>query len=150
MTTIIDSVIFEDDHLLAVIKPFGILTQSDRTGELSIFDLAKNYIAEKRKRAGDDYLGLVHRLDRPVGGAILFARTLKATKYLSEMFRERRVKKIYLARVEGEVKPPSGELYHALLKSGKKVKVVQEGMTGAKDARLFYRVLNLVDGKNES
>jgi 23S rRNA pseudouridine1911/1915/1917 synthase len=96
MATILDSIIFEDDYLLAVVKPFGMLTQSDRTGELSIFDLAQNYVTEKRKRAGDDYLGLVHRLDRPVGGVILFARTLKTTKSLSEMFRERKVKKCIL------------------------------------------------------
>ena len=149
MTTIIDLIIFEDDHLLAIAKPFGMLTQSDRTGDLAILDLAQDYVAEKG-RAGDDYLGLVHRLDRPVGGVILLARTLQATKCLSEMFKERKVKKMYLARVEGEMEPPSGELNHALLKSGKKVRVVKKGMTGAKEARLFYRTLDLVDGKNES
>ncbi len=149
MTTTLDSIIFEDDHLLAVVKPFGMLTQSDRTGELSLFDLAQDHV-QKNVSAGNDYLGLVHRLDRPVGGVVLFARTLKATKFLSEMFRERSVKKIYLARVEGKMEPPFGELNHALLKSAKKVRVAKKGMAGAKDARLFYRVLNWVDGKNES
>jgi len=149
MTTILDSIIFEDDHLFAVEKPFGMLTQSDRTGELSMFDLAQDYIVENGG-TGDDYLGLVHRLDRPVGGVVLFARTLKATKHLSEMFRERKVKKMYLARVEGKMEPPTGELNHALMKSAKMVRVVQKGMTGSKDARLFYRTINFEAGKNES
>ena len=71
-------VLFEDNHLLAMVKPTGMLTQADRTGDICLMDLAKRYLAEKYAKPGDVYLGLVHRLDRPVGGVIVFARTSKA------------------------------------------------------------------------
>lgn len=145
-----DSILFEDNHLLAVDKPFGMPTQEDRTGDLSIFEAARDYIKEMYKGLDDPYLRLVHRLDRPVGGVILFARTPAMAKQLSEMFRERSVRKTYLARIDGKIEPHSGELVHTLLKSGTKMVVVPKGTPKARDARLLYRTLEDISGEVES
>ncbi|MBN1574123.1 MAG: RluA family pseudouridine synthase [Deltaproteobacteria bacterium] len=153
MKNFIESILYDDKHLLAVIKPFGVLTQGDLRGGLSVFDAARDYIGEKHRTLdgpNDCYLSLLHRLDRPVGGVILFAKTPAAAKRLSEAFREREVKKTYLARIEGAVDPPSGELSHSLLKSGAKVSVVPEGAPGSKKALLFYRTLRNTGGDGES
>ena len=132
-------VLFEDNHLLAMVKPTGMLTQADRTGDICLMDLAKRYLAEKYAKPGDVYLGLVHRLDRPVGGVIVFARTSKAASRLSEQFRERETKKTYRALVEGMPKLPFGELTHFLAKSGTMMKVVYPETPGAQEARLLYQ-----------
>ncbi len=133
--------LYEDQHLISVVKPFGTPTQSDRTGDVSLHDLVTIYLEGKEKTPGGFNLRLLHRLDRPVGGVILFAKTPAAAKRLSAAFRERRVRKIYLARIEGAVEPPAGELSHHLLKSGTKIKIVPEGTPKARDARLSYRTL---------
>ena len=136
-------VLFEDNHLLVMIKPIGMLSQADRTGDICLMDLAKRYLAEKYNKPGDVYLGLVHRLDRPVGGVIVFARTSKAARRLSEQFRTRETIKIYRALVEGTPKLPFGELAHFLAKSGTTMKVVGSGTEGAQEARLLYRTLEI-------
>lgn len=142
-------ILYEDDHLLAVDKPFGMPTQKDRTGDISLHEAAGDYIRE-RDGIKDPFLRLVHRLDRPVGGVILFARTPTAARRLSETFRERGAKKIYLARIEGVVEPPTGVLIHSLLKSGSKATVVPEGTPRSKRALLNYRTLGCDEKADES
>lgn len=97
-------VLYEDNHLIAVYKPHGVLTQGDSSGELSLMDIVKEYLKNKYGKPGNVYLGLVHRLDKGTGGVVLFAKTSKAASRLSESFRERDIEKMYEAWVEGE--PP--------------------------------------------
>jgi len=103
-------VLFEDNHLLAVFKPPGVLTQGDRSQDPSLMDFSKEYLSKKYKKKGNVFLGLVHRLDRPVGGVILFAKTSKSAGRLSKQFREGTIKKTYLALVEGIIDQKEGEI----------------------------------------
>lgn len=96
--------LYEDNHLIAVLKPAGILTQGDKTGDISLFDEVKKYLKERRNKPGNVFLGLLHRLDRPVSGIILFAKTSKGAARLSEQFRNRIVEKTYYAIVCGRPK----------------------------------------------
>lgn len=93
-------VLFEDNHLLVVAKPAGLLVQGDRTSEASLLDFARAYRKEREQKSGNVYIGLVHRLDKPVSGVIVLAKTSKAAARLSEQFRNRTVHKVYLAVVE--------------------------------------------------
>jgi 23S rRNA pseudouridine1911/1915/1917 synthase len=132
-------VLYEDNHLLVMIKPAGMLTQADRTGDICLMDLATRYLAKKYAKRGEVFLGLVHRLDRPVGGVIAFARTSKAARRLSEQFRARETKKIYRALVEGRPDPPEGQLTNWLLKSGMMMKIVRPKTPLSQEAKLIYR-----------
>lgn len=93
-------ILFEDNHVIAVNKPHGQLTQSDQTGELSLLDEVKNMIKERDQKPGNVFLGLLHRLDRPVGGVVVFAKTGKAASRLSDQFRRHSIEKVYWAMVE--------------------------------------------------
>jgi 23S rRNA pseudouridine1911/1915/1917 synthase len=95
--------VYVDNHLLVVVKPAGLLSQGDSTGELSILDWAKAWVKKKFNKPGNVYVGLVHRLDRPVGGVMVFARTSKAARRLSRQFRAREVSKTYQSLVHGIV-----------------------------------------------
>ena len=97
------NVLYEDNHIIVVVKPYNILSQGDNTNDLSIMDLIKDYIKKKYNKPGNVYLGLVHRLDRPVGGIMVFARTSKAAGRLSSSFSNHEVVKKYLAIVHGKV-----------------------------------------------
>jgi 23S rRNA pseudouridine1911/1915/1917 synthase len=110
-------VLYEDNHCLAVVKPARMLTAGDETGDISLLDLAKEHLKEKYKKPGNVFVGLVHRLDRPVSGVVLFARTSKAAARLSEQFREGTVRKRYRAVVEGSVSLESGAFEDWLLKN---------------------------------
>lgn len=125
-------VLYEDNHCLAVNKPAGLLTMGDQTGDPTLLDLAKDYIARKYAKPGAVFLGVVHRLDRPVSGVVLFARTSKAAARLSEQFRARTVEKVYLALVEGSPRQASGRLIDHIAKdAGKNVSaVVDEDSAG--------------------
>ena len=139
--------VYEDNHLLVVVKPQGQLTQSDETGDLSLQDECKQYIKEKYQKPGEVYLGLVHRLDRPVGGLVAFARTSKAASRLSEQLRTHHMEREYLAVVEGEDLPARGDLRDWLLQGEDGlVRVVPEGTPGAKEARLHYERLGAREG----
>lgn len=139
--------VYEDNHLLVVVKPQGQLTQSDETGDLSLQDECKQYIKEKYQKPGEVYLGLVHRLDRPVGGLVAFARTSKAASRLSEQLRVHHMEREYLAVVEGEDLPARGDLRDWLLQGEDGlVRVVPEGTPGAKEARLHYERLGAREG----
>ena len=97
------NVLYEDNHIIVVVKPFNVLSQGDSTGDISIMDMIKEYIKVKYNKPGNVYLGLVHRLDRPVGGIMVFARTSKAASRLCKDFNEHKIVKNYLAIVHGKV-----------------------------------------------
>ena len=135
-------ILFEDNHLIAVLKKPTDLSQGDRTGDEAIDAAVKNYIALKYKKPGAVFLGLIHRLDRPAGGVLLFARTSKALGRMNEIFRTREVRKTYLAIV-GE-RPPEDEdtLTHFLKKNEKQNKtyVYDSEVKGSKKASMSYRL----------
>jgi 23S rRNA pseudouridine1911/1915/1917 synthase len=137
-------VLWEDNHLLAVAKPPGMLVQGDRTGDPTLLDAARSYLKEKYVKPGRVYLGLVHRLDRPVSGVVLFARTSKAAGRLARQFRERTVVKVYLAVVLGAPPAAAGELAAYLTERTDKRGVVSASareVRGTRPARLRYERL---------
>jgi 23S rRNA pseudouridine1911/1915/1917 synthase len=134
-------VLYEDNHLLGLYKPAGLLVQGDSTGDPSLLDLGKHWLKARYAKPGRVFLGLVHRLDRPVAGVVLFARTSKAAARLSAQFRERRVSKEYLAVVHGRLARSDGDLTHHLVREGAFSRVTDAGTAGARAARLrFHRV----------
>lgn len=139
-------VLFEDNHLLVVNKPAMLPTMGVAESEPSLLKLAKEYIREKYQKPGNVYLGIVSRLDTPVTGVTVMARTSKAAARLSEAFRERSVKKLYWAVVAGELPEPSGTLEHYLRKDERhrKVHVTHPTVPDAQIARLQYRMIKTV------
>ena len=137
------NVIYEDNHIIAVEKPVNIPSQGDKTGDIDMLTIVKQYIKEKYNKPGEVYLGLVHRLDRPVGGIMVFARTSKAAARLSEQVREKQFKKKYLVIADGKFGKAQGTLQDYLLKNERlnTSKVVQEGTKNSKLASLDYEVL---------
>lgn len=136
-------VIYEDNHIIVVEKIPNIPSQSDKTGDEDMLTIIKNYLKEKYNKQGNVYLGLVHRLDRPVGGVMVFAKTSKAAARLSEQVRSKVFKKEYLAIVDGKLENREGTLEDYLLKNEKTniSKVVKEGTKNSKYAKLDYEVL---------
>ena len=136
-------VIFEDNHIIVVEKIPNVPSQSDKTGDIDMLTIVKQYIKEKYNKPGEVYLGLVHRLDRPVGGVMVFAKTSKAAARLSEEVRNKVFKKQYLAIVDGKFEEKLGTFEDYLLKNEKNnmSKVVKEGTKNAKYASLDYEVL---------
>lgn len=136
-------VVYEDNHLLVVVKPPNLLSQADQTGDPDLLSLLKDYVKEKYQKPGNVYLGLVHRLDRPVGGLMVFARTSKAASRLSAQIRAGDLHRGYLAVVHGYLEHLEGTLRGYLLKDGQKnlVKLVEKGTPGAQEARLHYQVV---------
>lgn len=136
-------VIYEDNHIIVVEKPVNIPSQGDKTGDIDMLTLIKQYIKEKYQKPGNVYLGLVHRLDRPVGGVMVFAKTSKAAARLSNQVREKDFQKTYLVVVNGKMEKDSGNLQDYLLKNEKSniSKVVKEGTKNSKLASLDYEVL---------
>jgi 23S rRNA pseudouridine1911/1915/1917 synthase len=144
-------VLCEDNHLLAVAKPAGLLVQGDGSGDPTLLAAARNYIGVKYAKPGHVYLGLVHRLDRPVSGVVLFARTSKAASRLSRQFRERSVRKVYLAVIEGSPAAATGELTAFLGQRADRQGVTRAAnrpFTGAREARLVYTVLGTAGGRS--
>ena len=140
-------VLYEDNHLLAVVKPPNLPVQADRSGDDDLLSILKRYIGNKYQKPGAVYLGLVHRLDRPVGGAMVFARTSKAAARLSAAFAGHEQDKRYLAVLQGELTRPLS-LEDWLIKDGRTgmVRVVAPGTEGAKPARLASAPLASRDG----
>lgn len=136
-------IIFEDNHLLVVEKPVNIPVQGDNTNDSDMLSILKQDLKERYNKPGEVYLGLVHRLDRPVGGIMVFAKTSKAASRLSDQVRTRTFKKIYLAIVRGIPPKPKCTLRDYLLKdsSTNMVSVVSENTIDAKEAILDYEVL---------
>src|SRR5690242_2395605 len=136
-------ILFEDNHLLGINKPCGILVQGDITGDKPLIDVAKDYVAKKYNKPGAVFLGLVHRLDRPVSGVIMFARTSKSLDRMNALFRDRKTSKVYWAIVS--TKPPRDEdtLIHWLVKDEKKNKTVaykKEHKDGLR-SELTYKII---------
>lgn len=139
-------IIFEDNHLIAVNKRAGELVQGDKTGDVPLPDLLKSYIKKKYNKPGAVFLGVIHRLDRPTTGVVLFARTSKGLERMNAAFKNRETQKIYWALVEGEIEE-SGQLHHYLKKNPKSNKSIayQRPETGAKEAKLTYTPLHKGD-----
>ena len=140
-------ILYEDNHLIAVNKRPGDIVQGDKTGDAPLGDLLKAYIKEKYKKPGEVFLGVVHRLDRPVSGVVVFARTSKALARMNELFRERRTQKTYWAVVRTAPPQASGSLIHYLKKDEKnnKSRAYAQEVPGSSRAWLDYRLLGKSD-----
>ncbi len=136
-------VLYEDNHLLSLYKPSGLLVQGDRTGDMCLLDLGKRWLKERYRKPGRVFLGMVHRLDRPAAGVVLFARTSKAAGRLSRQFRERTVEKQYLAVVEGMLSGESGRVIDHIERRNRVSRVVPASTAASREARLRYRVLGM-------
>ncbi len=136
-------VIYEDNHIIVVEKTPNIPSQADKTGDIDMLTLVKEYIKEKYNKPGNVYVGLVHRLDRPVGGVMVFAKTSKAASRLSNQVREKTLKKEYLAVVDGKFENKQGTLIDYLYKDERNnmSRVVNKDKKNAKEAKLDYEVL---------
>lgn len=138
-------ILYEDNHLLVVVKPPNLLSQADRSGDEDLLTLLKNYIKRTYGKPGRVYLGLVHRLDRPVGGVMVFAKTSKAARRLAEQIRGGAFQRGYLAAVWGHPQFLRGSLQDYLLKDGRTNMVTISGPAGAgaRQARLDYEVVDM-------
>ena len=145
-------VIYEDNHIIVVKKEPNIPSQADKTEDMDMLTIIKNYLKEKYNKPGNVYLGLVHRLDRPVGGVMVFAKTSKAASRLSNQVREKIFKKKYLAVVDGEFEQTKGILEDYLYKDERNnmSRVVNKDKKNAKFAKLDYEVLKYNEVKNLS
>lgn len=137
------NVIYEDNHIIVVEKPVNIPSQGDKTGDVDMLTIIKEYLKEKYNKPGNVYLGLIHRLDRPVGGVMVFAKTSKAAARLSEQVRDKVFKKQYLVIANGKFDKETGVLSDYLLKNERKnmSRVVPEGTKNSKYAELDYEIL---------
>ncbi|MBC7920487.1 MAG: RluA family pseudouridine synthase [Ferruginibacter sp.] len=136
-------VIYEDNHLIIVNKSSGVLVQGDATGDPILSDMVKQYIKEKYGKPGDVFLGTVHRIDRPVSGLVVFARTSKALERMNELFRQREVQKTYWAVVKQRPAEPKAKLVHWLVKDeARNVTTAYDyEVEGGQKAELSYEVL---------
>jgi len=143
-TEITDSdILYEDNHLIAVNKRAGDIVQIDDTGDESLDEKVKKYIAKKYNKPNGAFLGVVHRLDRPVSGVILFAKTSKALERINEMFKSREMHKTYYAVVRNRPQPETGNLVHWLVKNPQKnvTKAHDHEVQGSQRAELNYRLV---------
>jgi 23S rRNA pseudouridine1911/1915/1917 synthase len=140
-------IIFEDNHLLVIKKPKNVLTQKDKTNDFDLGEILKQYLKEKYNKPGNVFLGTVHRLDRPVGGVMVFTKTSKSASRISEQIRNGNFTKKYLALLNGTLTEKSGVLENYLNKDKNKniVSIVDEAFEGAKKAVLKYNVLGEVN-----
>lgn len=145
-------IIYEDNHIIVTEKIPNIPSQSDKTGDIDMLTIVKQYIKEKYNKQGKVYLGLIHRLDRPVGGIMIFAKTSKAAGRLSEQIRNKTFKKKYLAVVDGKINNKKGTLENYLYKDERNntSKVVKKEKKNAKPAKLDYEVITYNKIKNLS
>lgn len=144
-------ILHEDNHLLAIAKPAGLLTQGDSSGNVTLLDLARSYLKQRYAKPGNVYLGLVHRLDRPVSGVVLLARTSKAASRLARQFREGQASKTYLAVVQGRCEPAAAELVHHLADAGDErgvTRAATEAFPGSRPAKLRYHVRSQTAGQS--
>jgi len=136
-------ILYEDNHIIAINKQPSQIVQGDRTGDMPLSEIVKKYIGEKYSKPGDVFLGVVHRLDRPVSGAVLFAKTSKALTRLNEMLRKREIRKTYWAVVRNPPPKEEERLLHYLIRVEAKNKsfAVEEGTKNAQPAELHYRLI---------
>ena len=137
------NVLYEDNHIIVINKAAGEIVQGDKTGDKSLCDTMKQYIKEKYAKPGNVFIGLPHRLDRPVSGVVVFAKTSKALERLNTMFRDGDVKKIYWAITKGRPMPAEGEIDSWILRNEKMNKsfAYRKEVDGSKHALLNYRTL---------
>ncbi|MFY9243445.1 MAG: RluA family pseudouridine synthase [Polaribacter sp.] len=140
-------VLFEDNHIIIVNKRSGDISQGDKTGDKPLSDVVKNYIKEKYNKPGDVFLGVVHRLDRPTSGVIIFARTSKSLERLNKMLRDKKINKTYWAVVKDYPKKEKDTLINFLKKNPKnnKSSVFEKETEGSKKAVLHYQLIKKLD-----
>lgn len=140
-------VLYEDNHIIVVNKRAGDIVQGDKTGDTPLSDIVKWYIKDKYNKPGNVYLGVVHRLDRPTTGVVLFSKTSKALPRLNKLFAEKRAKKTYWALIKNEPKQASARLTHWLKKNPKNNKstAFKKEITGSKQAILEYNTIKKLD-----
>jgi 23S rRNA pseudouridine1911/1915/1917 synthase len=141
-------VFYEDNHLLVLYKPSGLLAQANETGGVCLLELARAWIKKRYRKPGRVFLGLVHRLDRPVAGVMMFARTSKAAARLSDQVRSRKIRKTYMAVVQGEPRHSDGRLVHHLERHSHASCLVGQPTPLSREARLIYRVLDAADDRS--
>jgi 23S rRNA pseudouridine1911/1915/1917 synthase len=141
-------ILFEDNHLIAVNKRAGDIVQIDETGDEPLDEQVKKYIAKKYSKPNGAFLGVVHRLDRPVSGVILFAKTSKALERINLMFKSREMKKTYWAVVRNRPQPTEGNLVHWLIKNSQKnvTKAYDKEVAGSQRAELNYKLVGELNG----
>lgn len=144
---IASQILFEDNHLLVINKKVGQLVQGDKTGDESLLDSIKNFIKVRDNKPGNVFLGLVHRIDRPTSGLVIYAKTSKALSRLTQMVKNREIKKTYWAVVAKEMIPQSQRLVHYLKKNEKNNKAIifTKPTEGAKEAILTYNIIKTLD-----
>ena len=140
-------VIYEDNHIIIVNKRAGDIVQGDKTGDTPLSDIVKSYLKEKYNKPGNVYLGVVHRLDRPTSGIVLFSKTSKALPRLNKLFAEKKAKKTYWALVKNKPPKPNDTLIHWLKKNPKNNKstAFNKKTADSKKAILHYKVLKKLD-----
>ncbi|RZL17318.1 MAG: RluA family pseudouridine synthase [Pedobacter sp.] len=143
-----NDILYEDNHLIAVNKRAGDIVQVDDTGDESLDEKVKRYIAQKYNKPNGAFLGVVHRLDRPVSGVILFAKTSKALERMNELFKTRQIRKTYYAVTRNRPQPEFGDLVHWLLKNPQKnvTKAHDHEVKGSQRAELHYRLIGEAGG----
>lgn len=143
------NVLYEDNHIIVVEKKAGVLSQSDITGDIDLLTIVKEYVKEKYNKPGNVYIGLVHRLDKEVGGIMVFARTSKAARRLNEEIKNHNFKKTYVAVLDGVLDKKEDTLIDYIYKDEKKriAKIVDENYTGAKKSELSYNVIAYKNNK---
>ena len=141
------TVLYEDNHLIVINKSCGEIVQSDSSGDVALEQIVKDYLKAKYNKHGDAFLGVAHRIDRPVSGIVMFARTTKAQVRLNRMFQEKKIKKTYWAIVKELPKEKSGTLTHYILRNTKtnRSHAYSEERPGAKKAVLHYRFITSSD-----
>lgn len=143
-------ILYEDNHLLIVEKPPNMPVQGDVSGDMDLLNYFKAFLVHRDNKPGDAYLGLVHRLDRPVGGALAFAKTSKAASRLGEQFRRQSPKRHYLAWVQGTRLPASGDLEHYLYKDRRQNQTFVVDAKHPKGKRAYLRYANLYQNGSHS
>lgn len=141
------NVLYEDNHIIAVNKPAGVLVQGDKTGDKPLSEMVKTFLKKKYNKPGEVYLGVVHRIDRPVSGLVLFAKTSKALTRLNKMFQEKAIDKTYWAVVEQMPSKSVGTLKHFLVRNAKLNKSFAYSKLGknGKESILDYKCLGNSD-----
>ena len=141
------TVVYEDNHIIVVNKTASEIVQADKTGDTPLSETVKQYLKEKYQKPGNVFLGVTHRLDRPVSGLVIFAKTSKALTRLNEMFRAGEVKKTYWAVVKNAPKESEGELVHFLVRNEKQNKsyAYDKEVPNSKKAVLDYRLIGRSD-----
>jgi 23S rRNA pseudouridine1911/1915/1917 synthase len=142
-----ENILFEDNHLIALNKKPGEIVQGDKTGDKPMSEIVKDYIKEKMQKPGSAFIGVVHRIDRPVSGIVIFARTSKALTRMNELFREKKIKKTYWAVVKNQPPQESGTLIHYLKKdeAKNKSKAFDNEVPGSSRSWLDYKVIGKSD-----